>query len=193
MTISCECECGTTFKVSDNFAGREVRCRDCGAMITVAGEMADEESVAGRSSGKKKAKKKSKSPVSATEGMTLEERIAARTVEDEANRSRLAEIFTGDIRPLLVGVCSVLLGIGSIVLAIMGPGQIGEEAARDRTLDEAMRMTRNERMGSSVLGGIYETFGATGVMIFLIFFGLGLIIGGSLVAYIRWGFSSDDD
>jgi hypothetical protein len=124
--------------------------------------------------------------------MTLEERIAARSADTEANRSRIAEILTGDIRPLLVGGTSLLLGIGCVVLGFIAPDKIGEEVAREQTLEDAMSLTRKSRQGMGVLGGIYKTFGETGLMVFLVLFGLALIGGGAWFFWTRGGGVEED-
>lgn len=204
MAISFTCECGASFKAKDSFAGREVTCRECGRRVTVpgagdeGGESPESAKAPPRVAGVKKPKKKQKSGSGAPgkrnpyEGMTLEERIAARNAETEANRSRIAEILTGDIRPLLVGGTSVLLGIGCVVLGFIAPDKIGEEVAREQTLEDAMSFTRKSRQGMGVLGGIYKTFGETGLMVFLVLFGLALIGGGAWFFWTRGGGVEED-
>jgi hypothetical protein len=103
MAIPFTCDCGATFKAKDSFAGREVTCRDCGRKLTVPGSggdgnaSAEPAKAAPRVTGAKKPKKKPKSGSAGPgkrnpyEGMTLEERIAARSADTEANRSRIAE------------------------------------------------------------------------------------------------------
>jgi hypothetical protein len=125
-----------------------------------------------------KPRKKEGKAASPYEGMSLEQRIAARSEEAEASRSRLAEIFTGDIRPVLVGGGSILLGNFFIVFAFLMPGWLAAEFGRERTMDDVVSTTRNTRVGYSVLGGIYNTFGHTGLTIFMVVAGLAIIAGG---------------
>jgi hypothetical protein len=181
MSIPVTCECGATFNAKDSFAGRAVTCRSCGGTFTVPDEPAAPDlsveplKEAPRVVGKKR-KKKSASGKRDSSEQTLEQRIAARSAA--APRAHwLVTVLTGDIRPLLVGGTCVLLGIGSVVLAFIGPEKIGEEAAREHGLDETM--TRNTRTGMGILGGIYKMFGETGMMVFLILFGLALMAGGA--------------
>jgi hypothetical protein len=180
----------------DSFAGRTVTCRSCGGTLTVPGEPANLHpdvapvKEAPRVVGKKKKKKPSTGGKrDSTAGQTLEARIAARSAA--APREHwLVTVLTGDIRPLLVGGTCVLLGIGSVILAFIGPEKIGEEAAREHGLDETM--TRNTRTGMGVLGGIYKLFGETGMMVFLILFGLGLMAGGVWFFWThRYGMEED--
>ena len=35
MAISVECPCGKSYRIKDSFAGRKVRCRDCGKVLEV--------------------------------------------------------------------------------------------------------------------------------------------------------------
>lgn len=204
MAIPFTCECGATFKAKDSFAGRQVTCRACGRKLTVPGAAAGEDessepaNAAPRVTGVKKPKKKQKSDAPAKgkrnpyEGMTLEERIAARSADTEANRSRIAEILTGDIRPLLVGGTSILLGIGCVALGFIAPDKIGEEVGRQQTLEDAMSYTRKSRQGMGVLAAVYKTFGETGLMVFLVLFGLALIGGGAWFFWTRGGGAEED-
>ena len=196
MSIPVTCTCGATFNVTDTIAGRTLTCRTCGGTLTVPGDAADLDldvapvKEAPRVVGKKK---KRKPPAGgkrdSSAAQTLEARIAARSAA--APREHwLVTVLTGDIRPLLVGGTCVLLGIGSVVLAFIGPEKIGEEAAREHGLDETM--TRNTRTGMGILGGIYKMFGETGMMVFLLLFGLALAAGGVWFFWThRYGMEED--
>jgi hypothetical protein len=205
FVVSVQCSCGAKYQAKDEKRGTTFKCQKCGAELTVpvsestpsAGDddlyrLSEEvaaEPIAAAPQPKPRKKKDGKA-ASPYEGMTLEQRIAARNAESEASRSRLAEIFTGDIRPVLVGGGSILLGIFFIVFAFLMPGWLAAEFGRERTMQDVVGTTRNTRVGYSVLGGIYNTFGQTGLTIFMVLFGLAIIAGG--VWFFR-NYQGEDD
>lgn len=42
MTISVDCDCGRTFKVRDELAGKRVKCPECGSAVRVSDGIEDE-------------------------------------------------------------------------------------------------------------------------------------------------------
>ncbi len=211
MAMSFQCACGAKLNAKDSLAGRTVACKGCGRPVTVPAasvgavaparsspdtEDAPHLTPAPEAPRIAKGRKKKKSAASWSkrspyEGMTLEERIAARQAESEATRGRFSGILTGDIRPILLGGCSILLGIGAIVFAFTMPAQVAADFAKERDLAEVMSMTKAERQGTSVLGAIYDTFGQTGLTVFLTLFGLGLILGGAWCFWNRHNAAED--
>ena len=79
------------------------------------------------------------------------------------------------------------------MLGIFGPAEIGQEVARERTLGETLQTPRGTRTGTGLLASIYNTFGETGLMVFLIVCGLALIAGCVWFTWSRWGMEADDD
>jgi hypothetical protein len=210
MAISFHCACGAKYKAKDSLAGKAITCKECGGTLTVPAA-ALETDAAGADAGeddapriartteapripkgkKKKSAAASSGKRSSYEGMTLEERIAARQAESEAARGTFSGILTGDIRPILLGGCSILLGIGAIVFAFAMPADVAADFAKERDLAEVMSMTKAERQGTGVLGAIYDTFGRTGLTVFLTLFGLGLILGGAWCFWNRHNSAED--
>jgi hypothetical protein len=109
------------------------------------------------------------------------------TVERETPSFSWAQLLTGDIRPILVGGGSILLGIAAIATPFVLPAFTPEALAHEQD----RLVSRNELLGSGVIGGMYRLFGQTGVIVLFIVIGLTFIAGG--VWFMRNYEFEDDD